>query len=106
LEVRKISLRKGETHQIRLGGLGSAGYAWDFIIEGSSNIVEVSTEQVDTSSLPPPGGYPPGSSNTDTLFTIKALKIGKTQIKLILRRSWEKNKPPLRGIFLEVNVSE
>ena len=105
MEARKISLRRGETQRVNLGGLGGAGYIWELSVEGPPSIVEVSTEQLDISSLPPPGGYPPSSSSTDTILVIKALNAGKVQIKLFLRRPWEQNKPSLKQLSLQLDVS-
>ena len=106
MEARNISLRRGETQKVNLGGLGGAGYIWEFSVEGPPNIVEVSTEQLDTSAPPPPGGYPPNSSSTDTILVIKALNSGKIQIKLSLRRPWEQNKPPLKQLSLQLEISK
>lgn len=104
MEVRNISIRKGEIYPFKLGGLGSAGYVWTYIVECSPGIVEVSTEQVETSPTLP-RELPPRSSSTDTLFIIKALEPGNAKIRLVLKRPWEQTKPPLRELELEVSIS-
>lgn len=106
LEAHKINLRAGDTHQLKLGGLGSAGYAWDYAIEGDTGIVAISIESLPPPPRPSPGGPPPDSYSTEELLSITALAPGVIKVRLIMRRSWERDKLPLREIFLEISVSQ
>jgi predicted secreted protein len=106
LEVHEVHLRKGEIYKINLGGLGSAGYVWTYTIESSSDIINVTTEQVETLPVPSHPEKIPYTSNTDTMFIIKAIKTGNTKIIFNLKRPWEKTKPPLKEITLDLTISQ
>ena len=105
LEVHKINLRPGDTHQFRLGGLGSAGYNWEYALEGDEGVVTVSTKSIPPPPKPRPGGPAPDSYSVEQLLTITALKPGVAKVSVSLRRSWERDKPALREIRTEIVVS-
>jgi predicted secreted protein len=106
LEARRINLRVGETYRLELGGLSSAGYAWEYIIDGPQGIAEVSTEMIGAIPQLPPGGPSPDSFERQKIFNINALESGTTQVRIFLRRSWERDKPPLRELCLKILVSK
>lgn len=97
----KIELRVGEKYTFRLKGLGAAGFNWEYNIEGTGKVVSVSLELVNdgrkTGSLPP--GY-----SLDVLTTIHALESGRATVHLTQRRSWEKNKLPIKEHVIEIFV--
>ena len=79
--------------------MGSAGYTWDFVIEGSPDVLNVSVETVK-----PPNIHLPSSYNVDYVYTLTALKRGKVRIKFYLHRPWEHDKLSLQEIILNVSV--
>jgi predicted secreted protein len=99
LEAYKIELLTGSSHIQTLSGLGSAGYTWDYVIEGPADILNVS--QIITE---PQINTIPSTYDTDYLYNIEALKPGKTQIRFYLQRPWAKDIPPLREVVLDVSI--
>ena len=99
MEASELILHTGSVHRQTLGGLGTAGYTWDFVIEGPPDVLSVSLETVAPliSSLP-------SSYNSDYIFTITALRRGKTRIKFYLHRPWEHGKPPLREVVMDILI--
>lgn len=101
----EIALRVGETYRLELGGLSSAGYDWEYIID-PQGIAEVSTEMIGVIPQLPPGGPSPDTFERQKVFNITALESGTTQVRMFLRRSWEHDKPPLRELCLKILVSK
>ena len=99
MEAYKLTLHTGSVHSRTLSGLGSAGYDWDFAIEGPRDILSVSEETITPANISLPATF-----DNDHIFTIKALKQGKARVRLYLHRSWEHNKPPLEEIIIDVLV--
>ncbi len=101
----KIELKVGEIYTLRLPGLGSAGYLWEYRITGSEQVVRMTAEGA--RQVPKAGGdeQMPRSYSADILFHFYALEQGQVRIDLLLRRPWEKDTPPLREHTLEVSVS-
>lgn len=105
MEAHKINLRVGETHELELGGLGSAGYVWEHQIDGLADVASVSKKPV-APPPPPPIGTIPKTTSVSEIFIIKALRSGETKIRFRLRRPWERDGPPLKDLILEISVSE
>ena len=97
----KLELSVGEKYVFRLKGLGAAGYNWEHSIEETGKVVSVSSEFVDKGKKI--GPLPPGYS-LDELITIQALEPGHATIHFAQRRSWEKQKPALKELVIEVFV--
>ncbi len=97
----KIELKVGEKYTFRLKGLGAAGYNWEYSIEETGKIVSVSLDFVDDGKKT--GPLPPGYS-LDVLITVQALVSGHATIHLSQRRSWEKDKTPVKEHVLEIFV--
>lgn len=96
-EERRINLKVGETYRLELRGLSSAGYTWEYTIDGLKEIVNISTEMI--------GDIPKPSQSFDRhkVFNITAMHHGTTHVRIFLRRSWE-NKPPLKELSLIISV--
>ena len=99
MEASKLILYIGSIHSQTLGGLGAAGYTWDYVIEGPSDILSVSLKTVAPPTAPLPSSY-----NSDYVYTITTLKLGNTRIRFYLHRTWEHDKPPLREVIMDVSV--
>ena len=98
--VSDIELRVGEEYHIRLKGLGTAGYTWDFEVEGDKESIHILREE--PSPLPPPTGM--WTTSFEDVFRVRAVSIGKAIIRFKQRRSWEKNTQPLNQSIFEVSV--
>ncbi len=98
----EIELRTGEEYRVVLGGLGSAGYAWEPKVEGLPGVIVIRP------SLPAlsPDIQPSGAqtSSVEHTFVIEALAPGKAEARFGLRRPWEKGVPPVRVISVWVTV--
>jgi hypothetical protein len=99
LEAHEIALKPGESYRLELGGLGSAGYMWGHEVAGGADVVAVTIE-----TMAPPVAPPTRSFSTEHALLLKGLKPGSAAVVLSLRRPFEKNKPPLREIRLQVTV--
>jgi predicted secreted protein len=106
LEQRRITLKKGQSRTFKLGGLGAAGYIWKPTTEGPIDIVTIESKPTEATPSSTPKDATPTTSSINEIFAIQALRPGKTKVKLQLHRPWEKDKPPLREIILEIRVSE
>ena len=98
----KIELYCGEQYSLKLGGLGSAGYIWGFIINGSQDVIHI-YETV--------GSHPanikyqiPQNYEIDHTFVIKAQKQGTVMVRFDLKRPWEKKVSPIRTKLVWITV--
>lgn len=104
--VRSVHLAIGEEHALELLGPGSTGYSWTWTVEGPEGVVDVGLETVAMPPRPAPGGPPPASHDVAQLVTISACGPGRVVVRLVLRRSWEKEREPIDGIDLEIEVTD
>lgn len=102
----EIVIRPGAVHRVVLGGLGSAGYLWEFEVDGPPGVIAVrpdfptqkETTRTNRSTLQ--------TSSVEHLFTIEALKPGQAEVRFLLRRPWQRETPPVRTITVHVTVPE
>jgi len=99
-----INLRIGQKYVLRLKGLGSAGYTWNYNVDGNDKVVSISREMAGRPTTAPAGGPPPDTYSLDYLFTIQAHEPGRVLIHFFQHRLWEKDKPPLKEHVLEIHV--
>lgn len=101
----ELQLKPGEVQSFELKGRGSAGYSWAYEISGDRNCVGVKLEATDQ---PPRSGSTqgPGTYSVDERLTITAISPGDATVRVFLRRSWEKGKPPLEEKTIRVTVHE
>jgi inhibitor of cysteine peptidase len=94
----RIMLKVGESMQIALAGNLTTGYAWE-IAENNPNLLEEQGRaeyQQEKTNLVGKGGI--------FLFTFKAIANGTTTLKLVYRRSFEKDMPPIQEYQLTVSI--
>jgi predicted secreted protein len=96
----ELRLNVGETYTLRLKNLASAGYIWNYSMEGDEHAASVSKAVPDTM----PNVASAGTFNGEQGFVIQAQKPGNIIYHFALRRSWEKDKPPAQAFTLEVHV--
>ena len=99
LEVSNLVMPIGSTHKQTFSGLGTAGYAWDFMMDGSTDILSVShkTEKTPVKTIP-------STYDNNDIYNIIALKPGEVRVRFFLHRPWEHEKPPLREVIINVSV--
>ncbi len=100
----EIELRPGEEHHLVLGSLGSAGYAWEFEVRGSPGVIGIRSGPPGPTSDIQPSVLQ--TYSVEHTYVITALAPGKAEVRFLLRRPWEKGKPPARAILVHVIVIE
>jgi len=92
-----FSLHQPETITIMLAGNPTTGYAWEMVeVDRSVLTTEPEPVFVPDSTLSGAGGR----------FTFRLYPIakGSTRVKLVYRRSWEKNVPPIETFSVDIQV--
>ena len=84
--VQVIKIEKGQSATVRLKGLATAGYQWNYSIEDNKDHVSISKDFV-----LPAGSADKAGASADEVFTIKAIKAGIVNIDFFQKRSWEKS---------------
>lgn len=96
----RIELMVGETYSLELPGLGTAGYRWQHEPDETAGIIDITWQRGRPASEP---AAPAGASAPD-VATLHATRAGLATVRLVQRRSWEGDRPPLRSHELEVIV--
>jgi predicted secreted protein len=87
----EIKLKTGTSTTVKLKGLATAGYEWNYAIDDNNDCINVSKEIV----LPEKLTQKNMGASADEVFTIIAQKKGKVNIHFSQQRSWEKNIDPV-----------
>jgi predicted secreted protein len=98
--VEELKLKKGESATIKLKGLGTAGYQWDYTIPENKNIVTVSKDFI----LPGKLTQKNIGLSADEVFTITAVETGIVNIFFSQKRSWEENTNPINSKRVKVVI--
>ena len=107
---KRITLRVGDMNTVRLPGAAMAGYLWTHEVIENDDLIEVSTGRgalpQTTGGSPKPGDAPllRMGASVDELIYIRALRAGRSRIRLIQRRPWETDEPPATDQILEVDI--
>jgi predicted secreted protein len=102
--MHNIKLKPGEEHSFTVDQFASGGYRWDYTVVQSGDVIEVKQESVaETQASQQPGSIPKTFENK-LKYTIKALKPGIAHAKFFLHRVFDKDKPPLKEILIDVEV--
>ncbi len=98
---RRIELAPGDTVSHELASLGTSGYRWEHRLTGDPDVVEVRW----THGRPPESTEPlPVGVSLPEVCTIRAMRPGRTELHLEQRRPWERDKPALATVTVEVIV--
>jgi predicted secreted protein len=95
-----LQLRPGETRELALPSLGTAGYRWIDEISSGDGVVEVSRHR----GPAPTGDGPVAGRSTAELLLVRALSPGHANIELSQRRPWETDVPPRAKLQVSVEV--
>ncbi len=93
-----LSLAVGESHELALASLGTAGFIWTAELEGDDGILRVTRRR----GTPGPAS-PPGRS-TPELLRIMADAPGHAVIRLQQARPWEAGKKPRASFAINVSI--
>lgn len=95
----ELDLVVEETRELRLAGLGTAGFVWGAEVEEGGGVVAVRLGRV----RPEPGAAP-GRSTAEVL-TITAQAPGAAIVRLRLARPWESTAAPRAAFAVTVRVA-
>ena len=100
---KRITLRVGDMNTVRLPGLGTAGYSWTHEVIENSALIQVSTGQ---GALPQTGeaAMKIVGASVDELIYIRALRAGRSRIRLTQRGPGKSDQPPSKEHILEVDI--
>jgi predicted secreted protein len=96
-----IALKVGEGQTLRLPSLGTAGYVWNYTIEGDADTIAVTLSRVEASQSEEPSI---AGASSDEIVTIMGQAPGRASLYLVQQRPWETNQPPLKSYHIEVTV--
>jgi predicted secreted protein len=99
-----IDLRVGDETDVRLPGLGAAGYRWEPQEPTEPDVVDVA-RATGPAAADAQSGDAPGSSR-DESFVIRAIGPGQATVRLLQRRPWEGPENVLNEHVLHVRVTE
>lgn len=94
----EAELGVGEEHELRLQGLGAAGYRWSLAPGQDSLPVSVRPAPAPPSAAPAPG------ASVDEVFLVSAGEPGRFPLRFEQRRVWEQGSPPHRIHTLTLHV--
>ena len=92
-------LRRGQLLAIALDSNASTGYGWE-IVEDGTPVLEPAPVPASTAPAPPPV---PGAGGISR-WRFRAVQAGATNLRLVYRRSWEKDVEPVRTASYRVFV--
>jgi predicted secreted protein len=95
----ELNLAVGESRELALASMGTAGFVWTAELEGDDGVVRVSRRRAK-----PEGTSPPGRSTAE-LLRIIAEAPGHAVIRLQQARPWERNKAPRASFAINVSIS-
>ena len=95
----ELNLAVGESRELALASMGTAGFVWTAELEGDDGVVRVSRRRAK-----PEGASPPGRSTAE-LLRIIAEAPGHAVIRLQQARLWERNKAPRASFAINVSIS-
>ncbi len=89
----------GQEHELRLPGLGSAGYRWS-LAPGQGDL----PVSVRRAPVPPPSSPPLPGASADEAFLVSASQPGQFQLRFEQRRPWEQGHPAHQSHTLTLRV--
>ena len=100
---KRITLRVGDMNTVRLPGLGTAGYAWTHQVIENGALIQVSTGQ---GALPQTGeaAMKIVGASVDELIYIRALRAGRSRIRLTQMRPGIYDQASSKEHILEVDI--
>jgi predicted secreted protein len=94
-----LKLSVGETRELILASLGTAGFVWSYGLEDNDGILRLTRRRGD-----PEKADPVGRSTTERLL-ITATAPGRARIRMHQARPWESGVAPRASLAINVEVS-
>ncbi len=98
--LEEFEIRKGATLTITLKGLATAGYEWNYKIEGNKDCLKILKDFDTDKKLKQKSG----GDSVDEIFLITGEKPGVASIHFTQQRSWEKNTDPVNKKKVKIVV--
>lgn len=98
--TEEIKLKSGESTTLKLKGLATAGYEWNYTIDGNKDLIAISKNFV----LPEKLTQKNMGTSADEIFTINANKKGQLNIYFFQKRGWEKNIDPVNEKKIKIII--
>jgi len=89
--IEEIKLKQGESTEIQLKGLATAGYVWNYTTDADKNVITVSKDFAISKKLTQKNV----GASADEVFKITANEKGIVYVTFFQKRSWEKNTDPI-----------
>ena len=99
---KRITLRVGDMNTVRLPGAAMAGYLWTHEVIENSALIKVSTGRGEIQT--DEAGFKILGASVDELIYIRALRAGRSRIRLIQRGPGKSDQPPSQEHILEVDI--
>jgi predicted secreted protein len=100
---RQMELTKGQTLNVTLEANPSTGYSWE-VVELNNNIIrqigEAEYQQISNFTKE----HPMVGAPVMQTFQFEVINTGQTTLKLVYRRSWEKDVAPLNNFSIDLVV--
>ena len=93
------SFPSGESRELSLASLGTAGFIWTYQVQGDDGIVRVTRRR-----RPPAEAGPMGRSTAERLM-IQATAPGRAVIRMQQARPWESQVAPRNSFAINVQVA-
>jgi predicted secreted protein len=94
-----LKLAVGETREVSLASLGTAGFVWSYELEDNDSVLRLTRRRSD-----PDEAGPVGRSTAERLL-ITATAPGRAQIRMRQARPWEPAVAPRASFAINVEVS-
>lgn len=94
-----LSLAVGESRELSLASLGTAGFVWTAELEGDDQILRVTRRRAAPGRVSPPG------RSTAELLMIVAQAPGRAVIRMQQARPWESGVAPRASFAINVQIS-
>ena len=97
----ELSLRTGDETSVLLPSRAGAGYVWEATVEDEA-VVQASTqfEPADETAVGERTFSP------HELLSVRGRRAGTTRVRLVQRRTWEKDVEPIGAHVITVNVAD
>ena len=98
-KTEEIKLKKGASTEIRLKGLATAGYVWNYTTDADKNAITVSKDFILSEKIEKNAG-----ASADEIFKITANERGVVYITFFQKRNWEKNTDPINTRTIKLTI--
>jgi predicted secreted protein len=98
--IEDIKLKTGESTTIKLKGLATAGYEWNYSIDTNKDLITISKDFILTEKLTQKNM----GTSADEVFTITANNKGFVIITFFQQRNWEKNVDPVNKKKIKISI--